>query len=160
MTPRRGEPCQCFFPARFVASRQPWAANGKAVWNSIASVHEPTACDRGEERRGMGRPASSGTRPSGCQVAGNLTLLYTARQQVRRKPERWSSSIPLVTAASPGLGFRDPEPYNKSCLRAQAFCVSVIESHAGPSRGTAGAARHHTAWQDTVAPGASPTWIG
>src|SRR5271166_2020322 len=42
--------------------------------------------NRGEERRGMRRPASQGTKLSGCQVAWDLTL-YTGRHQVRRKPE-------------------------------------------------------------------------
>src|SRR5208337_882360 len=53
--------------------------------------------DRGGERRGMRRPASQGNKPSGCRGAGNLTL-YTARQQVRRKPE-----LPRTCRIDPSL---------------------------------------------------------
>ena len=60
----------------------------------------------------------------------------------------------------PGLGFRGPELYNKSVLAGQAAIMRVIESQAGPLRGTAGTREHRIAWHNPVAPGASPTWIG
>ena len=60
----RRETFQCFFPARFVASRQPWAARGKAVWHFVASVREPAVSEPVKLGHGTAFPrGSSGRAP-------------------------------------------------------------------------------------------------